>query len=121
METDALVLEPEITAEDTERLTELPPPTEVEADVAPDVAADTTTDTTTTSTTTTNPYNNPTPKIGPWPECLGWQGEDCATYISQEIDDNPEIAIIRPGTPEIHRVFVVVDQYNVVVKVPHRG
>ena len=69
----------------------------------------------------TNMYNNPTPKIGPWPECVGWYGEDCAVYIRQEIDDDPEIRIIKPGTPDPHRVFVVVDEYNVVVKVPHRG
>ena len=68
-----------------------------------------------------NVYGNPTPKIGPWPECVGWQGEDCETYIWSVIDDHPDIRIIRPGIPDVHRVFVVVDEYNVVVKIPHRG
>eukprot|EP00586_Coscinodiscus_wailesii_P021186 CAMPEP_0172501836 /NCGR_PEP_ID=MMETSP1066-20121228/154026_1 /TAXON_ID=671091 /ORGANISM="Coscinodiscus wailesii, Strain CCMP2513" /LENGTH=103 /DNA_ID=CAMNT_0013276849 /DNA_START=118 /DNA_END=429 /DNA_ORIENTATION=+ len=70
-----------------------------------------------------NQYGNPHPVKGPWPECIGWHGEDCKTYLKNELPDAGEIdfGIVKPGEPNSHRVYIIVDENNIVHKIPHRG
>jgi hypothetical protein len=70
-------------------------------------------------------------RIGPWPECLGWDAQDCANYIkllAPDVDNipiiiPPEIAGGRGGASrrDIHRVYILVDEYGVVSMNPHRA
>mmetsp|Transcript_49160 Transcript_49160/g.73056 ORF Transcript_49160/g.73056 Transcript_49160/m.73056 type:complete len:157 (+) Transcript_49160:155-625(+) len=68
-----------------------------------------------------NAFGNPDPVNGPWPECLGWDGQDCMDYIQAEAPDIDNCNIIQPTKREHHRIYVVCDEFGVVVKVPHRG
>ncbi len=72
--------------------------------------------------------------IGPWPECLGWDARDCANYIKLLAPDVDNIPIIIPpdiaygvggkggaNRRDIHRVYILVDEYGVVSMNPHRA
>jgi hypothetical protein len=78
------------------------------------------------------------PFLGPWPECLGWDAQDCANYIKLLAPDVDNIPIVIPpdiarsggsGTGaravankrDIHRVYILVDEYGVVSMNPHRA
>jgi len=69
----------------------------------------------------TNPYDNPDPINGPWPECLGWDGEDCMTYIQTLAPEVKSLHQVRPVDKDPHRVYIIVDEYGVVAMNPHRG
>lgn len=73
------------------------------------------------SPTTGNAYGNKKSKIGPWPECVGWHDEDCISYIKSEVEDTIQFAVSKPKTYTVHRIYVAVDEYNVVWNVPCRG
>lgn len=87
----------------------------------------------------TNPpdpiYEEPVPTVddvkdelsGPWDECLGMDGKECADLI---LNDSPDlighIYIIPPNTPvtedyRLDRVRIMVDKNNMVMDVPGRG
>ena len=68
-----------------------------------------------------NPFANPDIQNGPWPECMGWQGEDCANYIKGVVDDTVSAEVLDEIIPDIHRVVVRVDDNNVVMTMPIRG
>lgn len=69
----------------------------------------------------TNAFGNPDPQNGPWPECVGWQGEDCANYIQGETTDSVSAEVMDEIQPDIHRVVIRVDENNVVISMPKRG
>lgn len=99
------------------------------------------------STSSKNPFGNPDPLNGPWPECLGWDGTDCINYIKLLAPDVSNLQTIQPyydddttttsgtgsgGTStitrvkrhrrkDIHRVWIIVDEYGVVSMNPHRA
>mmetsp|Transcript_32559 Transcript_32559/g.39592 ORF Transcript_32559/g.39592 Transcript_32559/m.39592 type:complete len:140 (+) Transcript_32559:65-484(+) len=69
-------------------------------------------------------YGNPHPEIGPWPECVGWHGQECVDYINQEAANyDPDLVtkVVTPNEPAPHRVYIVVDNYGVVKQTPRRG
>lgn len=77
-----------------------------------------------------NPFRNPEPFNGPWPECLGWDANDCASYIKLLAPDVDNVPIIVPpdikggkggSRTDIHRVYILVDEYGVVCMNPHRA
>ena len=68
-----------------------------------------------------NIYGNKKSKIGPWPECVGWHDEDCISYIESEVDDTVKFAVNKPQKYTVHRIYVAVDEYNVVWNTPCRG
>jgi hypothetical protein len=68
-----------------------------------------------------NPYDNPDPRNGPWPECLGWDGEDCMTYIQTLSPEVRSLHQVKPVNKDNHRVYIIVDEYGVVSLNPHRG
>ena len=68
-----------------------------------------------------NEFGNANEEVGPWPECVGWQGDDCADYIQDRTPDDAQI-FVQPRNPrDIHRVYVRVDENNVVINIPRRG
>ena len=68
----------------------------------------------------TNAFGNPDSENGPWPECVGWQGQDCATYIQGETSDVVSAEVMDEIQPDIHRVVIRVDENNVVISMPFR-
>lgn len=91
----------------------------VSATEAPTTAAPTTA-APTTAPANTNAFGNPDPDNGPWPECVGWQGQDCATYIQGETSDVVSAEVMDEIQPDIHRVVIRVDENNVVISMPFR-
>jgi len=87
----------------------------------PTTGQPTTVQPTTGQPTTSNIYGNKKSKIGPWPECVGWHDEDCISYIESEVEDTLQFAVNRPNTYTVHRIYVAVDEYNVVWNTPCRG
>mmetsp|Transcript_13507 Transcript_13507/g.20077 ORF Transcript_13507/g.20077 Transcript_13507/m.20077 type:complete len:166 (-) Transcript_13507:333-830(-) len=80
-------------------------------------------------------YEDPFPQFddikdtlsGPWPECVGMEGNECANLI---LKDSPDLAgnifLIPPNTPvtedyRLSRVRIMVDNNNIVVEIPLRG
>merc|ERR1712232_595787 len=80
-------------------------------------------------------YEDPFPQLddikdtlsGPWPECAGKEGNECANLI---LEDSPDLAgnifLIPPNTLvtedyRLDRVRIMVDNNNIVVKIPVRG
>lgn len=64
---------------------------------------------------------------GPWPECLGIDGEKCAGIIeASAYDMQNNVFLLHPGemyTEDFRtdRVRVFVDEYDIVFKVPKLG
>ena len=92
----------------------------VSATEAPTTAAPTTAAAPTAAPAITNAFGNPDPENGPWPECVGWQGQDCATYIQGETSDVVSAEVMDEIQPDIHRVVIRVDENNVVISMPFR-
>ena len=64
-------------------------------------------------------------KEGPWPACLGMNGEDCLELIAS-YDKGLQIELIHPYEPSTDdfrpdRVRIFVDDANVVTTIPNRG
>jgi hypothetical protein len=64
-------------------------------------------------------------KEGPWPACLGMNGEDCLELIASYAKDL-HIELIHPYEPSTNdfrpdRVRIFVDDSNVVTTIPNRG
>lgn len=57
---------------------------------------------------------------GPWPECLGMQGEDCVSYIESQAED-VYCLIVYPLEYDYHRVWIHVDVKDIVTEAPSRG
>lgn len=57
---------------------------------------------------------------GPWPECLGMQGEDCVSYIESQAED-VYCLIVYPLEYDYHRVWIHVDGKDIVTEAPSRG
>ncbi|VVB02653.1 unnamed protein product [Arabis nemorensis] len=60
-----------------------------------------------------------------WPELVGTKGEDAASVIERE-NSNVNAIVILDGTPVIQdfrcdRVWVRVNRYGIVAKVPNAG
>jgi Potato inhibitor I family len=64
---------------------------------------------------------------GPWPECLGENGDECCTLIeSLAIDVQGNCIVILEGSPvtkdlRMNRVRVFVSNVSVVTQIPRRG
>lgn len=69
-------------------------------------------------------YGNPDVTTGPWPECIGWEGQDCKSYLETVTTDSPKIAV-TPSSKEMeynhHRVKVFISVEGLVMRVPMRG
>ncbi len=79
-----------------------------------------------------NIYNNPNPFEGPWPECVGMQGEDCKAYIEGWLADlapaqAPTIKkhfvriVPRMSAYDPTRVWIQSDEYGNVLGKPRVG
>lgn len=68
-------------------------------------------------------YGNNDAVTGPWPECVGWEGQDCKLYIETVTPDHPKVVVIGgPATTiDYHRVRVFTSVEGLVIKVPERG
>lgn len=80
-----------------------------------------------------NIYNNPNPLEGPWPECVGWTGEECKDHINgwlAELAPPPTkrhphehfvrvVPQTRPYDPT--RVWIQNDEYGKVISTPVIG
>uniref|UniRef100_A0A7S1UNP6 Uncharacterized protein n=1 Tax=Grammatophora oceanica TaxID=210454 RepID=A0A7S1UNP6_9STRA len=74
-----------------------------------------------------NVYDNPKPKVGPWPECEGWYGEDCKDHIECLLSDEEEdtnVFVVWPSEAEefiYNRVKVFTNHVGKVSATPKRG
>ncbi len=75
-----------------------------------------------------NVFKNPDPLEGPWPECVGMEGESCKKYIEGWIAElappskrEHVIVIVDTSTKRPDRVFINSDQYGQVIGHPHTG
>mmetsp|Transcript_8951 Transcript_8951/g.10361 ORF Transcript_8951/g.10361 Transcript_8951/m.10361 type:complete len:146 (+) Transcript_8951:8-445(+) len=57
---------------------------------------------------------------GPWPECVGMQGDDCVAHIEKYAPDT-YTTIVYPKEVVTERVWVYTDEQDIVNKVPARG
>eukprot|EP00540_Astrosyne_radiata_P022173 CAMPEP_0116853326 /NCGR_PEP_ID=MMETSP0418-20121206/17847_1 /TAXON_ID=1158023 /ORGANISM="Astrosyne radiata, Strain 13vi08-1A" /LENGTH=125 /DNA_ID=CAMNT_0004485709 /DNA_START=31 /DNA_END=408 /DNA_ORIENTATION=- len=87
----------------------------------------------------TTPMIGMTQRNGPWPKCLGMDGEECCVYIeayARDVRDHKGCEIIGPTTTttsvvvvvvddekkfDPHRVRVYVDEDSIVTDIPDRG
>mmetsp|Transcript_18858 Transcript_18858/g.26754 ORF Transcript_18858/g.26754 Transcript_18858/m.26754 type:complete len:133 (+) Transcript_18858:239-637(+) len=60
------------------------------------------------------------PVMGPWPQCVGMQADDCIALIEVLAADIYTVVVL-PVEPERTRVRVSVDETGKVNRVPHRG
>ena len=65
-------------------------------------------------------------KNGPWPKCLGMDGDKCCAYIKSVTKQVDKCESYPEGTRvtedfDTARVRVWVDESNVVTKIPDRG
>jgi hypothetical protein len=68
-----------------------------------------------------------TSTTGPWPECIGWTGEECCHAITQTVPDVQGRCYVIPAGSMVTmdyvttRVRVFVDENKIVTKAPMRG
>lgn len=66
-------------------------------------------------------------KEGPWPDCLGIEGEKCVNLIEAFAKDvRGNVHVVKPGENVIDdfrtdRVWVFVDDKGIVIETPDRG
>ena len=76
-----------------------------------------------------NIHNNANPLEGPWPECVGMQGEDCKKYIEGWIEElalpsirSSFVRIVgQTKTFEPDRVWIQSDEYGNILGSPTIG
>jgi hypothetical protein len=71
-----------------------------------------------------NAYGNENYLTGPWHECVGWEGQDCKTYILTVTNDRPRVIIANwdvADSYDYHRVRVFTSVEGLVIRRPQRG
>jgi len=60
------------------------------------------------------------PVMGPWPQCVGMQADDCVELIESLAADVYTVVVL-PVETERTRVKIMTDYDQKVIRVPHRG
>lgn len=60
------------------------------------------------------------PVMGPWPQCVGMQADDCVELIESLAADIYTVVVL-PVETERTRVKIMADYDQKVIRVPHRG